>query len=254
MGMESDEVRALRSLPTIALACHRGCYSRQYHITRPLAPPYSLHTVLLKVESYNRAGRAELPLRGLVGLRHRQERPPRLRGAWSCGAARTHSVLGHHTMRHPQLSGIIRRCSSVRRVGLGRDAAGARFPQEFKLFMEVLTKAARDRRRSDRAFAAAQVCQSHIARPLAPPYNLHTALLKVKLYNGATQDARHDDLLDELDGHHRVPPTPHLCAAPRRCAASPTASHHCTSPPLSPRGVVLDPPCRNSAPRHDRRR
>jgi hypothetical protein len=24
-----------------------------YHITRPLAPPYSLHTVLLKVESYN---------------------------------------------------------------------------------------------------------------------------------------------------------------------------------------------------------
>jgi hypothetical protein len=25
----------------------------EIHITRPLAPPYSLHTVLLKVESYN---------------------------------------------------------------------------------------------------------------------------------------------------------------------------------------------------------
>jgi hypothetical protein len=25
----------------------------QYHITRPLEPPYSLNTVLLKVESYN---------------------------------------------------------------------------------------------------------------------------------------------------------------------------------------------------------
>jgi hypothetical protein len=28
---------------------------RKYHITRTLAPPYSLHTVLLKVESYNDA-------------------------------------------------------------------------------------------------------------------------------------------------------------------------------------------------------
>jgi hypothetical protein len=28
----------------------------QYHITRPLAPPYIFHTVLLKVESYNDAG------------------------------------------------------------------------------------------------------------------------------------------------------------------------------------------------------
>ena len=27
--------------------------SSQYHSTRPLAPPYSLHTFLLKVESYN---------------------------------------------------------------------------------------------------------------------------------------------------------------------------------------------------------
>jgi hypothetical protein len=89
--------------------------------------------------------------------------------------------------------------------------------------MEVLTKAARDRRSSDRAFAA-------------------------------TQDERHDDLLDELDGHYLVPLTPHLCAAPHRCAALLTASHHCISPPLSPRRVVLDPPCRNSAPRHDRRR
>ena len=25
----------------------------EYHTTRPLAPPYSLHTALLKVESYN---------------------------------------------------------------------------------------------------------------------------------------------------------------------------------------------------------
>jgi hypothetical protein len=30
-----------------------GYVTGQYHTTRPLAPPYSLHTVLLKVESYN---------------------------------------------------------------------------------------------------------------------------------------------------------------------------------------------------------
>jgi hypothetical protein len=30
-----------------------GLEVREYHITRPLAPPYSLHTVLLKVELYN---------------------------------------------------------------------------------------------------------------------------------------------------------------------------------------------------------
>ena len=33
--------------------------SRQHHITRPLEPPYSLHTVLLKVEAYLRGGSAE---------------------------------------------------------------------------------------------------------------------------------------------------------------------------------------------------
>ncbi len=31
----------------------RARASGQYHITRPLAPPYSLHTVLLKVEPYD---------------------------------------------------------------------------------------------------------------------------------------------------------------------------------------------------------
>jgi hypothetical protein len=32
-----------------------------YHITRPLAPSYSLHTVLLKVKSYNDLGRCMRP-------------------------------------------------------------------------------------------------------------------------------------------------------------------------------------------------
>ena len=43
----------------------------QYHITRPLAPPYSLHTVLLKVESYNDT---QDDVRGVLDLQKQKQK------------------------------------------------------------------------------------------------------------------------------------------------------------------------------------
>ena len=60
----------------------------QYHITRPLALPYSLHTVLLEVESYNGGSHLARP----------QARPRRL--------ARQH--LHHHAAPAPEV-GLDRR-------------------------------------------------------------------------------------------------------------------------------------------------
>ena len=45
-----------------------GYVTGQYHTTRPLAPPYSLHTVLLKVGSYKCTAEVDL---GVDDPRHR---------------------------------------------------------------------------------------------------------------------------------------------------------------------------------------
>ena len=45
------------------------------HITRPLAPPYSLHIVLLKVESYNVVAELRRPPAQVAGGDERQHVP-----------------------------------------------------------------------------------------------------------------------------------------------------------------------------------
>ena len=52
------------------------CPQPQYHITRPLAPPYSLHTVLLKVESCNAAPGGDGSGPSRLSLRLSQQRQP----------------------------------------------------------------------------------------------------------------------------------------------------------------------------------
>jgi hypothetical protein len=59
-----------------------------YHITRPLAPSYILHTVLLKVESYNAAQARGGGLRGPPAVAAHGRRDPR---ATACRAAPAHA-------------------------------------------------------------------------------------------------------------------------------------------------------------------
>jgi curved DNA-binding protein CbpA len=59
---------------------------------------------------------------------------------------------------------------------------------------------------------AAQVCQYHITRPLAPPYSLHTVLLKVKSYKDtgdAAQVAAATAHFQRIEQAYRVLGRPH---------------------------------------------